>query len=159
MIDMADFLKTGKFDCIKIGQAKQWILENFPNPDSDTDAGCAQSICTYGKIDFHFNQEVLFSIWCNHLEGLHAGRKTRLTHKWIFDDLTESSLRQVTEVINNKQMDYRIKHYHSMGNTTMILRKSQVRLHFEPASSDGINAVNDYRLSAFSLYGEDDNEK
>ena len=36
-IDFLGFFKTGKFDCLKLGQSKEWILNNFPNPDSRFD--------------------------------------------------------------------------------------------------------------------------
>ena len=32
-IDMLDFLRDGRFDCIEPGQTKEWILNNFPDPD------------------------------------------------------------------------------------------------------------------------------
>ena len=32
-IDMLDFLHDGRFDCIEPGQTKEWILNNFPDPD------------------------------------------------------------------------------------------------------------------------------
>lgn len=28
-----DFFKTGRFDCLKLGQTKEYIVHNFPDPD------------------------------------------------------------------------------------------------------------------------------
>jgi hypothetical protein len=29
------FFKYGKFDCVKLGQTKEWFLDNFPDADSE----------------------------------------------------------------------------------------------------------------------------
>ncbi|EHH6118450.1 hypothetical protein J8O47_002069 [Listeria monocytogenes] len=38
-IEMETFIQKGEFDCIKIGQTKEWILNNFPDPDSISNIG------------------------------------------------------------------------------------------------------------------------
>jgi hypothetical protein len=32
-IDMREVCRTGRFDCLRIGQTKELILSNFPDPD------------------------------------------------------------------------------------------------------------------------------
>ena len=32
-LDLLAFLKSSQFDFIKLGQSKEWILANFPDPD------------------------------------------------------------------------------------------------------------------------------
>jgi len=34
-INLLTFFKTGKFDYLKLGKTKEWILNNFPDPDGD----------------------------------------------------------------------------------------------------------------------------
>lgn len=36
-IDFVEFFKTGKFDHLKLGQTKDWILTHFPDPYSRFD--------------------------------------------------------------------------------------------------------------------------
>ena len=53
-IDILDFIKNGKFDYIKLGQTKEWILNNFPDPDI---LDFKYNIWTYGNIEFHWNEK------------------------------------------------------------------------------------------------------
>ncbi|EHC1583774.1 hypothetical protein JT374_001857, partial [Listeria monocytogenes] len=52
-IEMETFIQKGEFDCIKIGQTKEWILNNFPDPDSISNIGHNLYIWLYGNIEFH----------------------------------------------------------------------------------------------------------
>ena len=36
-IDMLKLFKTGKFDFLKMEQSKEWILNNFPDPNGLTE--------------------------------------------------------------------------------------------------------------------------
>lgn len=66
-IDFLEFFKFGKFDFIKLGQTKEWILNNFPEPDSRFDSEMLKNGCdiwTYGDIEFHFTgQELFFNLF------------------------------------------------------------------------------------------------
>lgn len=60
-IDMLDFLRDGRFDCIEPGQTKEWILNNFPDPDGK--CRIADDIWLYGNIEFHFGGGELVHIF------------------------------------------------------------------------------------------------
>ena len=55
-INFKSFFLEGNFDCIRIGENKEWILNNFPDPDNFNDMNYSMSIWTYGSIEFHFNK-------------------------------------------------------------------------------------------------------
>lgn len=83
-----DFIKHGKFDVIKLGQSKEWILNNFADPDKFDEnpwifkrSNC--SIWTYGNIEFHFDKENnLWLIFSDYLEQLDGG-KYKYSVRWL----------------------------------------------------------------------------
>ncbi len=64
-ISIYNFMMFGKFDSIEIGQTKEWILNNFPNPDDRIvqKRGQGFDIWRYGTIEFHFVGEELVLIF------------------------------------------------------------------------------------------------
>jgi hypothetical protein len=74
-IDILSFIRTGKFDYLKIGQTKEWILNNFPDPD---DIGIGDTIKNaqiwfYGNIELHFDKDELSLIFSENIVGLDGG--------------------------------------------------------------------------------------
>ncbi len=61
-IDLLEFIQSAKFDYIKLGQTKEWILNNFPDPDGLQDSAEVYDnpIWWYGNIELHFNGQELF---------------------------------------------------------------------------------------------------
>ena len=53
-IDFLEFIKTGRFNCIKLGQKKDYILNNFPKPNNVWNDESENGIWLYGNIEFHF---------------------------------------------------------------------------------------------------------
>jgi hypothetical protein len=102
-IDFLGFFKTGKFDCLKLGQSKEWILNNFPNPDSRFDLESEKSgfdIWTYDDIELHFENDILFLIYSDHwYEWKLEGGENLNLDKWIFDDISRLTLNYVLESI------------------------------------------------------------
>ena len=56
-IDFEEFFTTGKFDFLKLGKTKEWILNNFPDPDGFDEYPeiYKDDIWRYGNIELHFN--------------------------------------------------------------------------------------------------------
>ncbi len=72
-LNILDFFKSGIFDFIKLGQSKDWILANFPDPD---DFGMGKdlksaAIWRYGNIEFYFSNEILVMIFSDYINQLH----------------------------------------------------------------------------------------
>ena len=61
-IDLLEFIQSAKFDYIKLGQTKEWILNNFPDPDGLQDSAEVYDnpIWWYGNIELHFNGQEVF---------------------------------------------------------------------------------------------------
>ena len=107
-IDFWDFIKNGKFDCIKLGQTKEWILNNFPDPDnfSADFLSSKYNIWTYGNIEFHFNKSSeLFLIYSDYLDKLDGGDNLEL-NKWIFETFPKLNLIYVITKLNEQEIDY-----------------------------------------------------
>ena len=85
-VSIKDFFLDGKIDFIELGQSKEWILNNFPNPD---DFGCGNTIqeakiWRYGSMEFHFDKERLTMIFSDYIENLSIGDNLILD-KWILN--------------------------------------------------------------------------
>ena len=68
IIRILDFIKTGKFGDIEVGQTKEYVGANFPPPDDTWDDGKGISIWESGRLELHFFDEGLITIWCDWLE-------------------------------------------------------------------------------------------
>lgn len=107
-IDFLEFIKTGKFDCIKIGQTKEYILENFPKPDSIwDDYHTSSNIWTYGNIEFHFSKNELYMIFSDHFnyQKLNAGKHISID-RWIFERPRRLTLKNVIQELNTHHIDF-----------------------------------------------------
>ena len=98
-IDMLDFLRDGRFDCIEPGQTKEWILNNFPDPDGK--CRIADDIWLYGNIEFHFGDGELVHIYSDHFphEKLHGGRHIALKRR-LLSRVKKLSLPRVIRWLN-----------------------------------------------------------
>lgn len=147
-IDILNFLKTGNFDVIRIGQSKGWIADNFPKPDSvwDTDEG---SIWSYGNIELHFNENELFMIYSDHFntEKLHAGEHISLNN-WIFDRPRSLTLKNVIQALNTEHIDFQ-KTTNELNITLTF--SSGVVLYFENHKDIENLDPNKYHLMAFAF--------
>ncbi len=110
-INFLDFFKRGKFDFIKLGQTKEWILNNFPDPDDYNTEFIKRkfAIWRYGNIEFHFNDSnELFLIYSDYISTLNGG-KNLLLEKWILTDYNKLKLSHVLAELNKESIDYKKK--------------------------------------------------
>lgn len=150
-IDLKKFILEGKFDYIKLGQTKQWIINNFPNPDDYSDEDLNFNIWQYGSIEFHFDNDELFLIWCDNLPYLDSS-KTLKINMWIFKDLSKLTLLYVLSIMNTEQSNYSVKFDKQLNNAVIKIRESGVTLWFENIEEweDSTNPGN-YHLVGFGL--------
>jgi len=149
-ISLLEFIKHGKFDYIKLGQSKEWILNNFPDPDgfSEEFLHPNYAIWTYGNIEFHFNkQNILFLIYSDYIHELDGGESLSLD-KWIVADYPKLNLTYVLTQLNQKEIDY-CKSSSQFAIT--LSTKSGVELGFSKDLEDTIPDPNQLHLSSFSL--------
>ncbi|WP_108870043.1 hypothetical protein [Aquimarina aquimarini] len=153
-IDVLEFFKTGKFDNLKLGQTKEWILNNFPHPDNYGDDFLSEkvNIWTYGGIELHFEKGKLYLIYSDYwYEGkLDSGYQLKL-NKWIFEDISKLNLLYVLTKLNEHDIDYKKK----ADNLGVLLRlKSGVELTFENINDiEGLKS-NDFHITSFALVAE-----
>jgi len=156
-IDFLEFFKTGKFDYLKLGQTKEWIINNFPDPDCyDSDFLTEEvNIWTYGGIELHFKNKELYLIFSDYwYEGKLADTKDIKLNKWFFEDISKLNLLYVLTKLNEHNIDYKKK----TDNLGVLLRlTSGIELTFENIDDvDGLNA-NDFHITSFSLVIENPN--
>lgn len=144
-IDMKAFLLEGKFDCIQMGQTKEWIKHNFPDPDSDNYMGHHLSIWLYGGIEFHFDHEQLYMIWCDNLRFMDRCKTLRV-NKWLFHNLDELTLGLAQNQLNHEYCSYRVMFDRELKTTGLQIQKSRVSLWFEQEECSS-----EYIISAFQL--------
>lgn len=151
-IDILGFIKTGKFDFLKIGQTKEWILNNFPSPD---DIGIGDTINNakiwfYGNIELHFDKDKLCLIFSDNISDLDGGEYLELK-KWVFNDTDSLTLSKFIDELNTERVDFSKKtEKFELEYIRLNIVGSNVQLTFIDEENVLTNP-NDFRLSAFSL--------
>mgnify|MGYP000088400531 CR=1 FL=1 len=163
VIDFEKFLKEGKFDCLKLGQSKEWVLGNFPNPDGfDKYPNMIHDdIWRYGVIELHFNKNELFLIFSDYVDELNGG-DSLILEKHILSNTKEFRLSDIMSKLNNNHIDFQ-KNTTYFGEAMVKLElKSQVCLSFRLEELEAeeyekyikrskVVSQNEFRLSSFSL--------
>ncbi len=152
-IDILDFFRTGKFDCIRLGQSKEWILNNFPNPDNFNDdfLNSKINIWTYQSIEFHFDKSnKLFLIYSDYLEDFNGGKNLKI-NKWILSDFSKLSLANTLTELNKEEIDYCKS---SDGFSVKLELESGVILGFSKESEEKDTDPNKWHITYFSLINQ-----
>lgn len=163
-VDLLQFFKTGRFDCLKLGQTKEWILCNFPEPDEVYPNNYESPIWYYGRIELHFyDNDQLFLIYTDHIDTLTAGENIKF-NKWIFGEPEKSTLAYVIHHLNKERISFKLSHGtlpQGFVTTAIVLSDSNVTLGFAPDEiEDDINEFlsrckyedsNGFKLTSFSL--------
>ena len=156
-IDFLTFFKTGKFNYIKLGQTKEWILNNFPDPDNFDNSFLNEkfNIWTYGGIEFHFDKNILYLIYSDYwYEGKLKDVDVLKLKKWIFNDIDKLNLRFVLETLNTHNIDYKKK----TDNLGVLLRlNSGVEFTFENINDIENLDSNKFHISSFAFVAENPN--
>lgn len=149
-ISFEAFFRSGHFDFLEIGQVKDWILQNFPDPDGwdGSKAMHEASIWRYGNIELHFSGEKLAFLFSDYILELDGGPSLVLD-KWILAQSNSLSLNNVITNFLESEIDFQIVHSKIQGlrQISMILTQSGVKLLFEP-SEEGADS-NSFQLGAF----------
>ena len=106
-IHLREFFLKGKFDHLKLGQSKEWVLEHFPDPDGMDQYPelVHQDVWVYGNIELHFTNNKLFLIFSDYLPGLYGGPSLKLD-LWFLKEKKDISLGEVTSYFHAKHIDY-----------------------------------------------------
>lgn len=150
-IDLLAFFLTGKFDGIKPGQSTEWIEANFADPDHKSDMGGGISIWNWGAIEFHFDRDMLYLIWCDRLKYVADCPALDVRRGWL-ERPSQLSLRWVVAQLNQQRADYRVIHDVKLGSVQLRVLASGVEFHFEPTNTQDDGTPSDrWRMQGFGL--------
>ena len=129
-IDFKEFLSTGKFDFLKHGKTKEWVINNFPDPDGFDDAPeiYKDNIWCYGNIELHFHKEELFLVFSDYIDTLDGGPSLELK-KWFLGNEKTPNLIEVISELNREHIDF-TKFTHDIKEIIEIRLESGVHLGF-----------------------------
>lgn len=151
-IDILNFIRTGQFDCLKPGQTKEWILNNFPAPD---DIGMGSSlenseIWFYGNIELHFDKDKLSLIFSESIVDLNGGKSLQL-NKWALSDRENLKLSNFIQKLNIEHIDFsKNTEKYDFEYVKLRISESNVELTFIDEEKK-LNNPNEFILSSFSL--------
>lgn len=150
-IDLDAFLYEGKFDHVLIGATKDWLSENFIDPDGyDLDAAASASIWTFGNIEFHFGGARLIRIFSDSGASLDGGRGLRVSKGLLSRDPAVRLAEAVAEILR-KRVDFRTHHLEATGQVVLRVERSGVELCFGTGLDDDLEVGEGPMLSAFYL--------
>lgn len=162
-IDFLEFFKTGKFDYLKIGQNREWIKHNFPDPE---DWGCGDDdrvenarIWRYGNIELHFDKDLLWLIFSDYIGDLDGGEHLVLD-KWILAEPDKLTLGYVVQKLLEEAIAFELKYKMNGEIIELHLTESTVVIGFccpeeeqEKLTDEELKAdrLIHYRMVFFSL--------
>lgn len=116
--------------------------------------GHGLSIWLYGRIEFHFDKEILFSIWCDNFIDFTAGKNIKL-NKWIFNDVKRLNVSKMIAILNQNKLNFTLMHKYE----SVIIRvlDSNVELYFSPEYNEdyGNTETENLYFAAFGLSHKD----
>ncbi|WP_338793529.1 hypothetical protein [Bernardetia sp. MNP-M8] len=134
VIDFKEFLKTGKFDYLKIGKTKEWIINNFPDPDFFTgkdDKIYQNDIWRYGNVELIFHEEKLILLHSKYLDenDLNGGEYLEIK-KWFLEKSDKINLLSVIEYLNVERINFSKKTNQYESKSVRLELESGVHLGF-----------------------------
>ncbi len=153
-INILEFFKTGRFDYLELGQTKEWIINNFPDPDGIESGEKIKNtnIWCYGNLELHFYNHKLFLIFSDYIETLSGGDSIDFD-KWILDKPQELILEKVVGEFNKLKIDFSITHKINLDQVELEIIESKVKLTFHGEEEEDANK---FKLVAFSLSADTD---
>lgn len=163
-IDLLEFFKTGKFDYLELGQNKEWIINNFPDPDGMSKACYKHPIWRYGNIELHFHDDqTLYLIYSDYIDTLEGGPSLFL-EKWILNEPENLTLEYVIRHLNKERINFKLEYktlFQGFVVASMELLASKVVLEFAPEETENdIDEIlagcktedsNTFKMVSFSL--------
>ena len=151
-VSFHNFVFNGKFDFVELGQTMAWLEQNFVEPDSKNDMGNGFYIWLFGNVEFHFENNKLYMIWCDYLSQIHLGKAIRFD-KGILNNVAELNVTRVFNMLVNEGADLQIRR--QSPHTLLIhVNRSGVTLWFE-ADEEQPGDPQNYMLMAFGLTHRD----
>ena len=128
-INLLDFVKTGKFDYVTLGKTKEWMANNFPEPDFKHSFSKTSSCWGYGDIEIYFTQDKVSMISLKRIDTVQSGKHIELD-KSIFENHQKCTLSNIQTKFNEIEIDYQVKHLVKLEQVIIKVSKSSVELGF-----------------------------
>lgn len=129
-VKLLTFFRTGNFNVVTSSKSKAWLDKHFVRATDKTWMGNNLSIWRYGAVEFHFDGDRLFQIWCDNLDYIASTR--RLTYdKWILTHPERLTFNYVAIHLRQEHIDYQIEELPRYGQKIILINRSFVRLFFE----------------------------
>lgn len=144
-IDIFEFFSKGKFDYLKMGQDRSWILHNFPEPDDWLNAVAMEysKVWRYGNIELYFEDNKLFRIFTDYIEDLDGGDSLELK-KWILEEPEKLHLSYCIQEFLENKLSFKLEYYDkAFPQYTLQFLNSKVCLSFQPDDYDAFEASPD----------------
>ena len=155
-IDLLSFITSGKFHYIELGQTKEWITNNFSDPDETYKDNYNSPIWFYGNVEFHFDEnEILFLIYSDHIDTLDGGQSIRL-EKWIFKVSENLTIEKIIRHLVRERITFKLEFgtlSSGYSTATIEIEQSQVKLSFALQE----NEEEDYEQYLVRCKSEDSN--
>lgn len=145
-INLFNFFSTGKFDCIEINTSKEYILNNFPEPNLIGEINESISIWRYGVIEVSFFDNEVILIMCDDIENLNAGESIEL-ESWLLPK-TELTLLDYQRELNDLNIDYQIINKPDNCIIDLKIIQSNVILSFYNFENENLKP-SEYTICAF----------
>ncbi len=109
-IDFIEFIKTGKFGFIKLGETKTEIINQGFSPEDWLNGETKESsrVWRYGNIELHFdNKNKLSGIFTDYVSNIDFGESISISNWWILsnDKASPNLLTTITE-LNSLNLNY-----------------------------------------------------
>lgn len=156
-IDLREFFRTGRFDCLRIGQDRELILHNFPDPDGWSSGVPLEraGIWCYGNIELHFDgDDRLWMIYSDYIDTL-SGAPSLNVDPWILSAPEKLTLIVVMAALNREGIDFaKTTRVAPACPGVRLALASGVELQFEHLDEAvGDCDPNTMRLASFSFHG------
>jgi len=152
-IDLEDFIKSGKFDHLKVGMTKDEVLNVFPEPEDWSNAAyyLSSNIWRYGNFELHFEEDTLLMIFNYYIAEMDGGESLEVK-RWIFEPENDRRLIEIMRKLNTERLSFEVES-DSIGRTILHIKDSDVYLSFNPEyayeeEATGKMDVNDFELGA-----------
>ena len=151
LIDLETFVKTGKFDLLKMGMTKHEVLAVFSEPEDWSNAKnyLASNIWRYGNFELHFEGDTLLMLFNDYIATMNGGKSLKL-NRWIFEPQNDRTLIGIMRRFNQELMDFTTTS-DTTGYVMLRVKESDVCMTFCPEYSIGEEATEKADINNFEL--------
>lgn len=110
-ISVLNFIKTGQFGDVYLGQTMADVKNILSKPDDVTEIMEDTFIWRYSAFELHFRGDSLTLLWCDNLDYMYSPNKKQFKlDRWVLDKYKEGTdLRNFIKEIEKEQVVYNLE--------------------------------------------------